>query len=246
MNRQPRLPLLAAVLAASLLTVNALGQEGIKNVLAYRGEPPARAAHGMVVSVHHLAADAGLEALRQGGNAVDAAVATGFALAVVHPLAGNLGGGGFLLLRTHDGKVTFIDFREKAPAGGDRDHVPRREGKRDSGCERDRIPVDRDTRIGGGAGWCMPNAIRQAGAGKGDGSQIRLAAEIELSAEEAQELGDPGSCALCRFEADFSAWRQFVQGRREVQAAGTGANAGAHRGRPRGFLSRQDGARACG
>jgi gamma-glutamyltranspeptidase/glutathione hydrolase len=69
----------------------------------------------MVVSVHHLASDAGLETLRAGGNAVDAAVATGFALAVVHPAAGNLGGGGFLLLRTHDGKTTFIDFREKAP-----------------------------------------------------------------------------------------------------------------------------------
>jgi gamma-glutamyltranspeptidase/glutathione hydrolase len=69
----------------------------------------------MVVSVHHLASDAGVQIMQQGGNAVDAAVATGFALAVVHPIAGNLGGGGFLLLRTHDGKATFIDYREKAP-----------------------------------------------------------------------------------------------------------------------------------
>jgi len=78
-------------------------------------EQPARARHGMVVTVHHLASDVGLAILREGGNAVDAAVATGFALAVVHPIAGNLGGGGFLLLRTHDGLTTFIDFREKAP-----------------------------------------------------------------------------------------------------------------------------------
>ncbi len=85
------------------------------DVLPYRDEQPVRARHGMVVSVHHLASDAGLEVLRAGGNAVDAAVATGFALAVVHPVAGNLGGGGFLLLRTHDGKTVFLDYREKAP-----------------------------------------------------------------------------------------------------------------------------------
>jgi gamma-glutamyltranspeptidase/glutathione hydrolase len=93
----------------------ALAQEGTKNVIPYLDEQPARARHGMVVSVHHLAADAGVEILKSGGNAVDAAVATGFALAVVHPAAGNLGGGGFMLLRTHTGNPTFIDFREKAP-----------------------------------------------------------------------------------------------------------------------------------
>ena len=108
------------VLLASLCSVLALpttsaAQESTSNVIAYRGEQPVRAQHGMVVSVHHLASDAGLHILQEGGNAVDAAVATGFALAVVHPIAGNLGGGGFLLLRTHDGNDTFIDFREKAP-----------------------------------------------------------------------------------------------------------------------------------
>src|SRR5277367_1159778 len=77
---------------------------------------PVHAAHGMVVSAHELASQAGVEIMREGGNAVDAAVATGFALAVVHPQAGNLGGGGFLLLRTATGEVHFIDFREKAPA----------------------------------------------------------------------------------------------------------------------------------
>jgi gamma-glutamyltranspeptidase/glutathione hydrolase len=69
-----------------------------------------------VTSVHELASRAGLEMLRSGGNAIDAAVATGFALAVVHPQAGNIGGGGFMLFRTADGKSHFIDFREKAPA----------------------------------------------------------------------------------------------------------------------------------
>jgi gamma-glutamyltranspeptidase/glutathione hydrolase len=97
------------------LPLCASAQEGAMNVLPYMSEKPVTARHGMVVSVHHLASDAGLEMLHEGGNAVDAAVATGFALAVVHPIAGNLGGGGFLLLRTHDGQSTFIDYREKAP-----------------------------------------------------------------------------------------------------------------------------------
>lgn len=70
----------------------------------------------MVTSVHGLASQAGVDVMKQGGNAVDAAVAVGFALAVVHPQAGNLGGGGFMLFRTSDGKVHFLDYREKAPA----------------------------------------------------------------------------------------------------------------------------------
>ena len=76
---------------------------------------PTHAPHAIVTSVHELASRAGVEILHTGGNAVDAAVATGFALAVVHPQAGNLGGGGFMLLRFADGKTRFIDFREKAP-----------------------------------------------------------------------------------------------------------------------------------
>jgi gamma-glutamyltranspeptidase/glutathione hydrolase len=106
-----------AILTGSSLFLSTYftGQEGSTQGLAYKEEQPVRALHGMVVSVHHLASDAGVEVLREDGNAVDAAVATGFALAVVHPAAGNLGGGGFLLLRTRDGKSTFIDYREKAP-----------------------------------------------------------------------------------------------------------------------------------
>ena len=71
--------------------------------------------HAMVVSIHHDASDAGLAILKQGGNAIDAAVATGFALAVVLPQAGNLGGGGFMLIRTSSGAAHFLDFRERAP-----------------------------------------------------------------------------------------------------------------------------------
>jgi gamma-glutamyltranspeptidase/glutathione hydrolase len=76
---------------------------------------PTHAKTAMVVSIHELASDAGVEMLKSGGNAIDAAVATGFALAVVHPQAGNIGGGGFMLVRMADGTVHFLDYREKAP-----------------------------------------------------------------------------------------------------------------------------------
>jgi gamma-glutamyltranspeptidase/glutathione hydrolase len=100
--KRPLVVSLAAVLVANL-------------PLALGAEAPAPARHAMVVTIHHDASDAGLEILKQGGNAVDAAVAVGFALAVVLPQAGNLGGGGFMLVRDHTGAAHFLDFRERAP-----------------------------------------------------------------------------------------------------------------------------------
>ena len=73
--------------------------------------------NGMVVSDHPLASRTGVEILKKGGNAIDAAIATELALAVCYPEAGNIGGGGFMVIRTKDGKADAIDFREKAPAG---------------------------------------------------------------------------------------------------------------------------------
>ena len=76
---------------------------------------PVAAENGMVVTAQHLASEVGIDVLKKGGNAVDAAVAVGYALAVVYPAAGNLGGGGFMTIQLADGRKTFLDFREKAP-----------------------------------------------------------------------------------------------------------------------------------
>jgi gamma-glutamyltranspeptidase/glutathione hydrolase len=76
---------------------------------------PVAGSKGMVVTAQHLASDVGAEVLKEGGNAVDAAVAVGYALAVVYPQAGNIGGGGFMTIRLADGRTTFLDYREKAP-----------------------------------------------------------------------------------------------------------------------------------
>ena len=82
---------------------------------------PAEGENGMVVTAQHLATDVGLEVLKAGGNAVDAAVAVGYALAVTYPTAGNLGGGGFMTIRLADGTTTFLDFRERAPLAATKD-----------------------------------------------------------------------------------------------------------------------------
>jgi gamma-glutamyltranspeptidase/glutathione hydrolase len=97
--------LLAALLLATLCATPTLADH-----------KPVHAPHAIVASVDELASKAGSEIMQHGGNAIDAAVATGFALAVVYPQAGNLGGGGFMLIRMTDGKTHFIDFREESPA----------------------------------------------------------------------------------------------------------------------------------
>ncbi|WP_434733137.1 gamma-glutamyltransferase [Rhizobium sp. YTUHZ044] len=97
-------------------TISVISALSLTLTTAFAASPaPVEAEHGMVVTAQHLATDVGVEVLKSGGNAVDAAVAVGYALAVVYPSAGNLGGGGFMTIRLKDGSKTFLDFRERAP-----------------------------------------------------------------------------------------------------------------------------------
>src|ERR1700758_1617974 len=131
----------AIVTACVLLAVSALPFPATAQTASeFRDRPdipkewprePVRGAHGMVATDEPLASQAGVEILKRGGNAVDAAVATAFALAVVEPAAGNIGGGGFLLVRLANGQTNFFDYREMAPGKARRDMYMTPDGKLD-------------------------------------------------------------------------------------------------------------------
>src|SRR6266850_2230737 len=104
--------LIAVIVSTQIAPVNII-------VVAASREP-VRARHGIVASTNEIASQVGVDIMKRGGNAVDAAIAVAFALAVTHPAAGNLGGGGFMMIRLQDGRTTAIDYREMAPASATR------------------------------------------------------------------------------------------------------------------------------
>src|SRR5438105_3303936 len=127
---------LALVLASLVTPPNARGQAATQDraSAAQTKEWPqqaVRGAHAMVATDEQLGSQAGVEILKRGGNAIDAAVAVAFALAVVEPAAGNIGGGGFMLVRLASGKATFLDYREVAPGKATRDMYIGKDGKLD-------------------------------------------------------------------------------------------------------------------
>ena len=166
----------------------------------YRAEQPTRAMHAMVVSVQSLATQAGLDTLKHGGNAVDAAVATAFTLAVVYPYAGNLGGGGFMLIHLSGrnghhaaapARDTFIDFRETAPGSASAGMYLDAQGKIVPGAS---IIGPRSVAVPGSvAGLAMAEReYGRLGLGRVMEPAIRLAEHgFALGPEEVSLLNDP-------------------------------------------------------
>lgn len=122
------------------------------------------ARHGMVTSVHELATQAGVEILKKGGNAVDASVATGLALTVVFPFAGNIGGGGFMMIHLADGRDVAIDYRETAPAAASRDMYVGPDGKVIQGPGSSTVGWKASGVPGSVAGFAL--ALQKYGSGK--------------------------------------------------------------------------------
>src|SRR5262245_17807939 len=127
--RSGRRDIIFGTLTAACILVGWLWSLIVVSAANAASERPVAAERGMVVTAQHLATEVGVDILKRGGNAVDAAVAVGYALAVVYPAAGNLGGGGFMTLQLADGRKTFIDFREVAPLGAKPDMYLDRAGE---------------------------------------------------------------------------------------------------------------------
>ena len=141
---------------------------------------PVEAEHGLVTSAHELASRAGLEILQKGGNAIDAAVATGLALTATFPFAGNIGGGGFMLIHLADGRDVAIDYRETAPASASRDMYVDPSGKLRQGPGSSTVGWKASGVPGTVAGFAL--ALEKYGSGKISWSEVveparRLAAE---------------------------------------------------------------------
>ncbi len=165
---------------------------------------PVRFRHGMVVAQEQNAADVGAAVLKSGGNAVDAAVAVALALAVTHPTAGNLGGGGFLLLRTAQGQATFFDFREQAPLAATHDMYLGPDGK----PTRDSIE---GWRAAGVPGTVRGLELAHSKYGSRDWAEL-VAPAIKLAAEGYEiSYGQARSMAGSKLLAKFPESRRIFQ-----------------------------------
>ena len=161
---------------------------------------PVRAKHAIVASQHELASKIGVEVIKKGGNAVDAAIATALALAVVYPEAGNLGGGGFMLIRFKDGKTAAIDYREMAPQAAVRDIYLDTNGKIITGEGSSTIGYRAAGVPGTPAG--MEMAFKKYGSGKIKWSEL---------VEPARKLAEDGYVLSYRLANLFKAYSKNLE-----------------------------------
>lgn len=179
------------------------------------------ARHGMVVSAHRLASEAGVEILRQGGNAIDAAVATGLALAVVYPTAGNLGGGGFMVIHLADGRDTVIDYRETAPAAAFRDMYVDEDGSLRDGDGSSTV----GWRAGGVPGTVAGLALALEKYGSGHVTWADVCEPARRLAAEGHVVSQGTARSL---QSHASLLSQFEESKRVFLDGGEGRDAGSH------------------
>jgi len=162
-----------------------------------------RGAHGMVATDEELGSQTGAEIMKRGGNAVDAAVAVAFALAVVEPAAGNIGGGGFMLIRLADGKTTFLDYRETAPRKASRDMYIGKDGK-----------LEEDTSVIGYKSVAVPGTVAGLELALKTYGTMKLANVLAPAIRLAEE-GFPISAKLAReLEEESPGLQEFPVSRR--------------------------------
>jgi gamma-glutamyltranspeptidase / glutathione hydrolase len=170
---------LTLAIAFSLISSFLAGPNATFNAAA-ASRDPVRARHGIVASTSQIASQVGVDVMKRGGNAVDAAIAVAFALAVTYPAAGNLGGGGFMMIRMRNGKTVAIDYREMAPAAAHRNVYLDKDGNLIQGEGSSTVGYRASGVPGTVAG--MELALKRCGSGKLTWSQLlepahRLAAE---------------------------------------------------------------------
>src|SRR5438309_3252720 len=162
-----------------------------------------RASHGMVATDEELGSEAGVAILKRGGNAIDAAVAVAFALAVVEPAAGNIGGGGFMLVRLASGKTTFFDYREVAPGKATRDMYIGKDGK-----------LDEEASVIGYRSVAVPGTVAGLALALKSYGSMKLA-DVMAPAIRLAENGFPISNRLAQeFEEQRPALQRFAVSRR--------------------------------
>src|SRR5262245_17034820 len=201
-----QLRLTSAMVLCTAMIVPVLFRTPVQVTTIAASREPVRARHGIVASTNEVASKFGVDIMKRGGNAVDAAIAVAFALAVTHPAAGNLGGGGFMMIRLKNGRSTAIDYREMAPAAAHRNVYLDKDGKLISG-EGGSIEGYRAAGVPGTVRG-MELALKKYGSGKLSWAQL---------IEPARQLAANGFTVTRSLARSLRGRREFTRGNETVE-----------------------------